>query len=73
MPSVTFHADFEKTPLSYDGIDAVSFISQQILQTPKPLYKIISGELARIMLAIKRVLADKDEIPTLIFDEVDTG
>ncbi|HHU84047.1 MAG TPA: DNA repair protein RecN [Clostridiales bacterium] len=75
MPSVTFHADFEKTPLSYDGIDAVSFyISANIGEAPKPLYKIASGgELARIMLAIKRVLADKDEIPTLIFDEVDTG
>ena len=43
-------------------------------EPPKPLAKIASGgELSRIMLSIKNTLADKDEIPTLIFDEVDTG
>lgn len=43
-------------------------------EDPKPLSKIASGgELSRIMLAIKAVLSDKDSIPTLIFDEVDTG
>ena len=43
-------------------------------ETPKPLAKIASGgELSRIMLALKRIVADYDEIPTMIFDEIDTG
>ena len=57
------------------GIDAIEFlISTNPGEKPKALSKIASGgELARIMLAIKCVMADTDGIPTLIFDEVDTG
>ncbi|MBQ9994436.1 MAG: DNA repair protein RecN, partial [Clostridia bacterium] len=58
-----------------DGADAVEFlISTNPGEPPKPISKIASGgELSRIMLAIKNVLADKDDIDTLIFDEIDTG
>ncbi len=58
-----------------DGQDAVEFlISLNEGEEEKPLASVASGgELSRIMLAIKAVLADKDEIPTLIFDEIDTG
>ena len=76
MPSVelalsSFHTR-ELTPI---GIDSIEFlISTNPGEKPKALSKIASGgEMARIMLAIKCVLADKDGIPTLIFDEVDTG
>ena len=49
-------------------------ISTNLGEPPKPMSKIASGgELSRIMLAIKNVLADKDRIPTMIFDEIDTG
>ena len=76
MPNVQFVVQCnrlkELTPL---GLDQVEFyISTNTGEPPKPLAKIASGgEMARIMLAIKSVLADKDAIPTLIFDEVDTG
>ena len=62
----------ELTPL---GIDQLEFlISANPGETPKALSKIASGgEMARIMLAIKNVMADRDGIPTLIFDEIDTG
>ena len=58
-----------------DGIDDVEFlISTNTGEVPKPLAKIASGgELSRIMLALKTVLADKDSVGTLIFDEIDTG
>ncbi|MBQ4240073.1 MAG: DNA repair protein RecN, partial [Oscillospiraceae bacterium] len=61
--------------LTVTGIDIVEFyISANAGEEPRPLAKIASGgEMARIMLAIKSVMADKDAIPTLIFDEIDTG
>ncbi|MDR1465852.1 MAG: DNA repair protein RecN [Oscillospiraceae bacterium] len=75
MPNVTFLVQCEKIPLTPDGGDAMRFlISANAGEEPKPLSKVASGgELSRIMLAIKNVLAEKDEIGTLIFDEVDTG
>ncbi|MBQ6709018.1 MAG: DNA repair protein RecN [Clostridia bacterium] len=75
MPNVTFSADFEKCKLNINGMDNIEFlISPNRGETPKPLAKIASGgELSRIMLAIKSVLSDKDNIDTLIFDEIDTG
>lgn len=75
MPSVTLSVQCKKKPLSADGIDNLElFISTNIGEKAKSLAKIASGgELARIMLSIKNVLAQKDEIDTLIFDEVDTG
>jgi len=58
-----------------DGLDKVEFlISPNAGEPLKPLSKIASGgEMSRIMLAIKTILADVDEIPTLIFDEIDIG
>ncbi len=67
----------EVTPAAYGrtGADAVRFlIATNPGQPPKPLPKIVSGgELSRIMLAMKSVLADSDMVETLIFDEIDTG
>ena len=61
--------------LTENGIDNIEFLlSANAGEAPKPLAKIASGgELSRIMLAIKSVLAEKDNIGTLIFDEIDTG
>ena len=75
MPSVTFIVKRTATPLTETGIDNMEFlISANAGEPAKPLAKIASGgELSRIMLAIKTVLADKDKIDTLIFDEIDTG
>ena len=75
MPSVRFYVQNTPCALSENGIDNLEFIlSANAGEEPKPLAKIASGgELSRIMLAIKSVLAEKDEIGTLIFDEIDTG
>ncbi|MGN0507335.1 MAG: DNA repair protein RecN [Lachnospiraceae bacterium] len=73
---VKFELPIERTEQFHaDGYDACEFmISLNPGEPLKPLVKIASGgELSRIMLAVKSVLADKDEIPTLIFDEIDTG
>lgn len=65
----------EKGKLTSNGMDSVEFlISANKGEEPKPISKIASGgELSRIMLALKSVIADKDSIPTMIFDEIDTG
>ncbi len=75
MPKVTFVVDRKQTALTSKGADAIEFlISANPGQEPRPIAKIASGgELSRIMLAIKNVLSDKDNIGTLIFDEIDTG
>ena len=75
MKKVQFACKFTETELSPLGMDAVSFyMSANLGEALKPLNKVASGgELARIMLALKNVLAEKDKVPTLIFDEVDTG
>lgn len=75
MPKVTFIVDRKQTALTSKGADAIEFlISANPGQEPRPIAKIASGgELSRIMLAIKNVLSDKDNIGTLIFDEIDTG
>ncbi len=75
MPNVRFKVNFEETKLGYSGKDNLEFyIATNPGEPLKPLAKIASGgELSRIMLSIKNVLADKDNIDTLIFDEVDTG
>lgn len=73
---VQFEIHFaEKKEYAKDGIDDVEFrISLNQGQPVKPLTEVASGgELSRIMLAIKAVMADKDEIETLIFDEIDVG
>lgn len=75
MPKVTFVVDRKATALTSKGADAIEFlISANPGQEPRPIAKIASGgELSRIMLAIKNVLSDKDDIGTLIFDEIDAG
>lgn len=75
MPNVRFKVNFEETDFTESGKDNLEFyIATNAGEPLKPLTKIASGgELSRIMLSIKNVLADKDNVDTLIFDEVDTG
>lgn len=75
MPKIKFTTSFEKGNLSANGWDKIEFlIATNVGETAKPLVKIASGgELSRIMLAIKSIIAQKDSIDTLIFDEIDTG
>ena len=75
MPRVQFECAFTETELSPDGADSVAFyMSANAGEALKPMSKVASGgELARIMLAMKNVLAERDQVNTLIFDEVDTG
>ena len=79
MPKVRFEVAFSPKPgklgLDETGMDEVSFLmSANVGETLKPIAKVASGgELSRIMLALKNVLAENDSIQTLIFDEVDTG
>ena len=75
MKNVRFSCEFTETELGQIGADAVAFyMSANLGEALKPLNKVASGgELARIMLALKNVLAQRDRVPTLIFDEVDTG
>lgn len=72
---VRFEIRLERTDYSENGFDAAEFyIATNPGEEIKPLLKVASGgELSRIMLALKSVFADRDEIPTLIFDEIDTG
>ena len=75
MPKVQFACQFTELELTANGADAVAFyMSANVGEALKPMSKVASGgELARIMLAIKNVLAEQDQVNTLIFDEVDTG
>ena len=75
MPRVQFSCNFTETELTAIGADLVAFyMSANAGEALKPLSKVASGgELARIMLAMKNVLAEQDQVATLIFDEVDTG
>ena len=75
MPRVQFSCEFTQQDLGANGADAAAFyMSANAGEALKPLSKVASGgELARIMLAMKNVLAEKDQVNTLIFDEVDTG
>ena len=75
MPRVQFSCEFTELELTGNGADAVAFyMSANAGEALKPMSKVASGgELARIMLAMKNVLAELDQIATLIFDEVDTG
>ena len=75
MSGVVIAVRHEKGKLTVNGMDSVEFlISANKGEEPKPISKIASGgELSRIMLALKSVIADKDSIPTMIFDEIDTG
>ena len=75
IPKVQFACQFTELDLTAGGADAVAFyMSANIGEALKPMSKVASGgELARIMLAMKNVLAEQDRVNTLIFDEVDTG
>ena len=75
MPKVQFACQFTELELTSNGADAVAFyMSANVGEALKPMSKVASGgELARIMLAMKNVLAEQDKVDTLIFDEVDTG
>ena len=75
MPGIRFALRHSKGPLSSHGQDTVEFlISANPGEEPKPLAKIASGgELSRIMLAFKSALAERDALPTVIYDEIDTG
>ena len=75
MPKVQFACQFTELELTSGGADAVAFyMSANVGEALKPMSKVASGgELARIMLAMKNVLAEQDKVNTLIFDEVDTG
>ncbi len=75
MPKLRFAIDFQEKELSENGIDAVSFLmSANVGESLRPIQKIASGgELSRIMLAMKNVLAEQDSVMTMVFDEVDTG
>ena len=75
MPKIKFVVNIERGKLSSNGFDSVEFlISTNPGEPPKPLAKIASGgELSRIMLAIKNIIAKNESVETLIFDEIDTG
>ena len=75
MPNVKIVVDSVQGKLTLKGMDSIEFlISANVGEQPRPLAKIASGgELSRIMLALKNVIAQKDAIGTLIFDEIDTG
>ena len=75
MPKVQFSCHFTELELTANGADGAAFyMSANIGEALKPMSKVASGgELARIMLAMKNVLAEQDRVNTLIFDEVDTG
>ena len=83
MPQAVFKVEFSDFPdrngcekfVSTKGMDAVEFyLSPNLGQPLKPLVKIISGgELSRLMLALKVVSSGEDDVPTVIFDEIDTG
>lgn len=75
MPRARFEVKLTPKPLESDGVDAVEFlIAPNPGEPPRPLSKIASGgELSRVMLAIKGVLAGVEDVPTLVFDEIDIG
>lgn len=75
MPDVRLEVRLDRGKLTGTGMDSAEFlISANRGEEPKPVARIASGgELSRIMLALKSVLADRDDIPTLIFDEIDSG
>ena len=75
MPNVTLTFDVRPDKITINGMDEVEIlISANAGEEPKPLNKTASGgELSRVMLAVKSVMAEGDDIPTMIFDEVDAG
>ena len=75
MGKIRFSVAFEEQELTENGMDSVRFLmSANLGEELRPIHKIASGgELARIMLAMKNVLSEQDQVGTMVFDEVDTG
>ena len=75
LPKVQFKIDIQNTELNKFGIDKVEFlISTNVSEPLRPLAKVASGgEISRVMLALKTIFAQHDDIDTVIFDEIDTG
>ncbi|MGN1032903.1 MAG: DNA repair protein RecN [Intestinibacter sp.] len=75
MKNVVFEVNFREIPFNQNGCDDVEFMASFNLgEDIKPIHKVASGgEMSRFMLAFKTILADIDDIDTLIFDEIDTG
>lgn len=75
MPNVVIEVKHDIGKLTINGMDSIEFlISANKGEKPKPIAKIASGgELSRIMLALKSVIADRDSVATMVFDEIDTG
>ena len=75
LPKVQFKIDIQNTELNKFGIDNVEFlISTNVSEPLRPLTKVASGgEISRVMLALKTIFAQHDDIDTVIFDEIDTG
>jgi DNA repair protein RecN (Recombination protein N) len=75
MPLIRFEVAFEECEFAPSGVDAVTFLFSANSSTPmQPLADVASGgEMSRVMLALKSLIADNKQQPTLIFDEIDTG
>ena len=75
MGKIRFSVAIEEQELGENGMDSVRFLmSANLGEELRPIHKIASGgELARIMLAMKNVLSEQDQVGTMVFDEVDTG
>lgn len=75
MPNARLQIELQDAPLHADGIDTISFLFDANKSDRfEPLYKVASGgELSRLMLSVKSLVAQKLQLPTLIFDEIDTG
>ncbi len=74
MPKCVIEFSFTPSPLSENGSENIELLISTNADSPKSLAKIASGgEISRVMLAIKSVFSDFDKIPTLLFDEIDTG
>lgn len=75
MPNVQFLAEIATTDLTPQGIDSITFLfTANKASTPQPISKVASGgEIARVMLVLKSLIAGAVKLPTIIFDEIDTG
>ena len=75
IPNVRFEISFTAKPLSPDGADKVNFLFSANKSTPlQPVSQVASGgEIARVMLSLKAMISGAVKLPTIIFDEIDTG
>ena len=75
IPNVRFSIDLTQNSLSHDGADKVSFLFSANKSTPlQPITQVASGgEIARVMLSLKAMISGAVKLPTIIFDEIDTG